>query len=361
MVEGLEPPVAVTDRIVRRLLESDVPLERQALHHAALHLLPEEAPLAGSGVARDAVDALVGLGPLERLLRDPDVSDILVNGPEDIWIERRGVLERSDVSFTDPGAIVAAVERVIAPLGLRIDRASPAVDARLPDGSRLHAVIPPVAVDGPVVAVRRFTEAVADLESLVHAGGITEHGSELLARAVAGRQNLLIAGGTGAGKTTLLNVLSREIPAGERTVTVEDAAELGLAGHVVRLEARPPNAEGAGEVTLRTLLRHALRLRPDRIIVGEVRGPESLDMIQAMSTGHAGSMSTIHANGAEESLWRLESLALMAGSGVDADTIRRQIRTAIDLVVFVERRSGVRVVGSISEVADEAVDEVYAC
>ena len=353
--------MGVTDRIVRSLLESDVPLERAALTAAATAVVSEVAPLASADEIADAVDALAGLGPVERLLRDPDVTDVLVNGPGEVWVERCGRLELTDVTFADSRAVVAAVERVIAPLGLRIDRASPAVDARLPDGSRLHAVIPPASVDGPVVAVRRFSEAVTDLCALVARGGISADGADLLRTAVANRMNLLVAGGTGAGKTTLLNVLSKEIDPSERTVTVEDAAELKLEGHVVRLEARPPNAEGAGEIRVRALLRHALRLRPDRIVVGEVRGPEALDMIQAMSTGHDGSMSTIHANGPEEALWRLESLAATADSGVSAETLRRQIRSAIDLVVFVARRPEARVVVSICSVASDGVEEVYAC
>jgi pilus assembly protein CpaF len=353
--------MGVTDRIIRQLLESDVPLERGALTAAASAIAPDVAPLAGPDAIVDAVDALAGLGPVERLLRDPEVTDVLVNGPSEIWIERRGVLERSDCSFVDDRAIIAAVERVLAPLGLRIDRASPAVDARLPDGSRLHAVIPPASVDGPVIAVRRFSATVSDLDELVNGGGISADGALQLRSAVADRRNLLVAGGTGAGKTTLLNVLSKEIDPSERTVTVEDAAELRLDGHVVRLEARPPNAEGAGEITLRTLLRHALRLRPDRIVIGEVRGPEALDMVQAMSTGHDGSMSTIHANGPEEALWRLESLAATAGSGASMGTLRRQIRSAIDRVVIVSRRSGERTVASISEVGADAINEIYPC
>lgn len=361
MAEGMEGIVGVTDRIARSLLESDVPLDREALTAAASAIVSEVAPLAGPGEIADAVDALAGLGPVERLLRDPDVTDVFVNGPSDVWVERRGALERSDVTFADDRAVVAAVERVIAPLGLRIDRASPAVDARLSDGSRLHAVIPPASVDGPVVAVRRFSEAVTDLDALVAAGGITADGADVLRSSVSSRLNLLVAGGTGAGKTTLLNVLSKEIDPSERTVTVEDAAELRLEGHVVRLEARPPNPEGAGEITLRTLLRHALRLRPDRIVVGEVRGPEALDMIQAMSTGHDGSMSTIHANGPEEALWRLESLAGTADTGASADTLRRQIRSAVDRVVFVARRPEARVVMSISIVGFEGVEQIYPC
>jgi len=359
MEKGLEAAVGVTDRIVRRLLESDVPLERGPLTAAAAAVASEVAPLAAPDEIYDAVDALAGLGPVERLLREPAVTDVLVNGPGEVWVERGGMLELTDVTFPDDRAVVAAVERAIAPLGLRLDRASPAVDARLPDGSRLHAVIPPASVDGPIVAIRRFSEAVTDLDELIRVGGITSGGAEILRDAVARRMNLLIAGGTGAGKTTLLNVLSKEIDRDERTVTVEDAAELHLDGHVVRLEARPPNAEGAGEITLRTLLRHALRLRPDRIVVGEVRGPEALDMIQAMSTGHEGSMSTIHANGAEEALWRLESLATLADAGVSADTLRRQIRSSIDRVVFVRRSHGDRRVASISDVTTDTIEEVY--
>ncbi len=346
------------DRIVARLVDSDVPLERAALTEAARRLAAEEAPLDAASAATAAVDALVGLGPLESLLADPTVSDVLVNRPAEVWVERSGRLERAPVAFRDEGAIVAAVERVIAPLGLRLDRASPAVDARLADGSRLHAVIPPAAVDGPVVAVRRFTPAVPDLAALQAAGGITRQAAELLAESVRAARSLVVSGGTGAGKTTLLNVLSREIPARERVVTVEDAAELRLAGHVVRLEARPPNAEGAGEITLRTLVRHALRLRPDRIVVGEVRGAEAFDLVQAMNTGHRGSMSTVHANGPEDALLRLESLALSGRERVGEWTIRRQLRRAVDLIVHVERRGTGRRVAALAEVGEDGLREV---
>ena len=262
------------ERITNRLVESTVPLRRAALLEEARRISREEAPLAEPEVAEAAVDALLGLGPIEALLADPAVTDVLVNAPDDIWIERAGVLERTAVALVDDQAVIAAVERVIAPLGLRLDRASPAVDARLPDGSRLHAVIPPASVDGPVVAIRRFTPVVPDLDALVACGGIRLDGAALLREAVGDRANLLVSGGTGAGKTTLLNVLSGAIPATDRVVTIEDSAELRLAGHVVRLEARPPNAEGAGEITRQALVRQALRLRPDRIVVGEVRGPE---------------------------------------------------------------------------------------
>ncbi|MDH3398226.1 MAG: ATPase, T2SS/T4P/T4SS family, partial [Acidimicrobiia bacterium] len=261
--------MALIDRLVDNLVESEVPLQREAVTVAVRALLPEEAPLAGPDLATAVTDALVGLGPIEALLRDPLVSDVLVNGPDEIWVERSGRLERSLIRYGDAAAVVAAIERVIAPLGLRLDRASPSVDARLADGSRLHAVVPPVSVDGPIVAIRRFTPAVPNLAALVATGALPAEGAEMLSTAVRERRNVLVAGGTGAGKTTLLNVLSGEIPPGERVVTIEDAAELQLSGHVVRLEARPSNAEGAGEMTLQQLVRSALRLRPDRIILGE--------------------------------------------------------------------------------------------
>jgi pilus assembly protein CpaF len=353
--------VDLIERLAEHLVASDVPFERRALMAAGMAHRAEEAPLATERDVRSAVDRLVGLGPLEDLLRDPRVSDVLVNGAGEVWVERDGELTRTAVGFADDAAIRAAVERVIAPLGLRLDRASPAVDARLPDGSRLHAVVPPVAVDGPIVAVRRFTEAVSDLAALVAAEGIEEAGADILRSAVEDRSNLLVSGGTGSGKTTLLNLLSKEIPPTQRVVTVEDAAELRLSGHVVRLEARPPNAEGIGEVSVRHLLRHALRLRPDRIIVGEVRGPEALDMIQAMSTGHDGSMSTVHANTPEEALWRLETLALSGESRVAEITVRRQLLAALDVVVQVERRDGRRRVRSIGTVASDGFKELYPC
>jgi pilus assembly protein CpaF len=352
--------VDVTARLVARLLDSDVPLHRDVLTAEAVRLLPDEAPLAGMEDIVDAVDMLVGLGPVERVLRRGDVSDVLVNAPDEVWMERNGVLEPAPVRYRDAADIEAAVQRVIAPLGLRLDRASPAVDARLADGSRLHALIPPASVDGPVFAVRRFTEAVPDLDGLIAAGSIDAQGASVLRSAVADRRNLVVAGGTGTGKTTLLNVLSKEIPSEQRVVTIEDAAELRLTGHVVRLEARPPNAEGAGEITVRALLKHALRLRPDRIVVGEVRGPEALDMVQALSSGHAGSMSTVHAEDAEQALLRITSLALSSGEA-DARVVRRQLRSAIDVVVVVARRDGRRFVRSVEAVSADGVDPVWRC
>ena len=349
---------AVT-RIVDRLLASDTPLSRRAVPAAARRIARDEAPLDREAAGR-AVAEIVGLGPLEPLLADPTISDVLVNAYDEVWVERAGRLERTSVRFSGPDAVVAAVERVIAPLGLRLDRASPAVDARLADGSRLHAAIPPASVDGPVVAIRRFVSVVTRLDDLVSGGSVDVEGAGVLRAAVVDRRNLLVSGGTGSGKTTLLNVLSAEIPAEERVVTVEDAAELRLTGHVVRLEARPPNAEGAGEITVRTLVRHALRLRPDRIVVGEVRGPEAFDLIQAMSTGHDGSMGTVHANGPEEALWRVETLAL-SGARAPEEAVRRMLLSAIDTIVHLRRRGAARSVASISRVVDGRVAEVWRC
>ena len=350
--------MAGVTRIVDRLLASDVPLRPREVMAAARRLAAEEAPL-DSAAAVSATREIVGLGVLEPLLAEPEVSDILVNGPDDVWVERRGLLSRVDVRFSGPAAVVAAVERVIAPLGLRLDRASPAVDARLPDGSRLHAAIPPASVDGPVVAIRRFVAVLGSLDDAVRHEAIDAVAADLLGDAVTDRQNILVSGGTGTGKTTLLNVLSAAIPSGERVVTIEDAAELRLSGHVVRLEARPPNAEGAGEITLRTLVRHALRLRPDRIVVGEVRGPESFDLIQAMSTGHDGSMGTVHANGPEEALWRLETLALTADRNLPEHAVRRMLRSAVDLIVHLERRGGRRRVVELVEVDGETIGRLW--
>ncbi len=346
------------ERLVGRLLERDLPSDRASLESLVEQMLPDEAPLAPAGTATAVVDQVVGLGPLEPLLRRPDVSDVLVNGDGQVFTERDGQLEETSVRFADGAAAVAAVERVIAPLGLRLDRASPTVDARLADGSRLHAVIPPVAVDGPLIAIRRFTPAVPDLAALVAAGSASPEAAELLAAAVSDRRNLVVSGGTGAGKTTLLNVLSGLIPPGERVVTIEDSAELRMVGHVVRLEARPANAEGAGEVTLQQLVRSALRLRPDRIILGEVRGPEALDLISALNTGHDGSMSTVHANSPDEALWRLETLALSGDRRVGEEAVRRQLVAGIHLVVQLARRGGRRRVESIGRVGPGGCQEL---
>lgn len=351
--------MGVIDRVARLLIDSEVPLDRLHLARAARGLVREEAPLAGEELVEAVVDSLIGLGPLEDLLRDPLVSDVLVNGPNDVHVERAGELSPAGVSFPDDNAVVAAVERVIAPLGLRLDRSSPVVNARLADGSRLTAVVPPATVDHPILAIRRFVVAVDSFEALISRGTLTTEQADFLAGAVKERRNLVVSGGTGTGKTTLLNVLSTAIPSGERVVTIEDAAELSLTGHVVRLEGRPANAEGQGELTLRTLLRSALRLRPDRIVLGEVRGPEALDMISALNTGHAGSMSTVHANSPEEAMWRLETLALSGADRVGELAVRRQLQAAVDLIVQLQRRDGIRRVTAIAEVAGDGVRNLW--
>jgi len=334
-------------RIAERLLESEAPLTRVGLAPFAERIAAEEDPLNAAGSARAAIDALLGLGPLEPLLADDSVSDVLVNGPRAVWVERAGKLERAGVEFADGAEIAAAVERTIAPLGLRLDHASPVVDARLPDGSRLHAILPPVAVDGPIVAIRRFNQAVSSLAEMEEMGAVSTTQAAALREAVSRRDNILVCGGTGSGKTTLLNVLSAEIDTGDRVVTIEDSAELALRGHVVRLESRPANPDGAGAITMQQLVRHALRLRPDRIIVGEVRGPEALDMIQAMATGHDGSMSTVHAGDAAEAVWRLEVLASTVDSGLAPDAVRALLWSTLDTIVVVSRVEGRRSVAAV--------------
>jgi pilus assembly protein CpaF len=294
-------------------------------------------------------------GGLEALLADPDVSEILLNGGGRAFVERAGRLEPVFVDLDETG-VRRVVERIIAPLGLRLDRSSPMVDARLPDGSRLHAVLSPVAVDGTCVAIRRFGAGhrLADF-------GLTPAGAELLRWAIAAGWNLLLAGGTGAGKTTLLNALAGEVSLDERIVTIEETAELAVVRpHLVRLEARPPNAEGAGAVPVRALVRAALRLRPDRLIIGEVRGEEAFDLLQALNTGHSGSLCTIHANGPAEALARLEHLVLLAGVGLPAEAIRAQIRSSIDAVVHVTRRpGGDRAIESIAELSGSDLRCLY--
>ena len=336
MGEGLGDAMGVIERVAGQIASGSVPMRRGDVVAEAERRLRLAAPDRVDQLAGAVGDRVLGLGPLEALLRDPEITDVLVNGPQEVWIDRNGELSRVDVRFESSQSLLAAVERVIAPLGLRIDRSSPMVDARLPDGSRLHAVTPPAVVGHPVVAIRRFTQAVDSLGALVALGTATEHQATVLAAAVRARKTIIVAGGTGAGKTTLLNLLGSLIPDNERVVTIEDAAELKLPGHVVRLEAHPPNAEGAGEITIRSLLRSALRLRPDRIIVGEVRGPEALDLVWALNTGHRGSLSTVHANSPQEALWRLETLALSAGDTSET-SVRRQLHAAVDYIVQIER------------------------
>lgn len=330
---------------------ADVGLDLEDVADAASRLSRTESPWATHEVTTDVVHRVTGLGPVQYLFDDPLVSDVLVNGPGRIWVDRGAGLEMVDRQFSSDEDVIATVERAIAPLGLRLDRSSPMVDARLPDGSRLHAVLPPAAVDSPLVAIRRFTQRVTSLQDLVASGTATAEEIQRMSDAVTGRRTIVISGGTGAGKTTLLNLLGGAIPENERVVTIEDAAELNLPGHVVRLEARPANAEGRGEITIRALLRSALRLRPDRIIVGEVRGGEALDLISALNTGHRGSMTTVHANSPVEALLRLETLALSAGDTSET-AVSRQLRAAVDLVVQIERSHGQRRIVAISDMDD---------
>ena len=293
-----------------------------------------------------------GLGPLEPLLADQAVDEVMVNGPGEVYVERHGKLERSTAVFESDGALMHAIERILAPLGRRVDEASPLCDARLADGSRVNVVIPPLSLSGPCLTIRRFRHEGFSLRDLVAGGTLPASAADLLALAVAARTSILVSGGTGSGKTTTLNALSDAIPAGERIVTIEDAAELRLRQpHVVRLEARPPSLEGRGEVTIRQLVRNALRMRPDRIVVGEVRGGEALDLLQALNTGHDGSLSTVHANSPEDALRRLETLALMADVALPHAAVREQVASAVELVVHQARRAdGSREVSSICEV-----------
>jgi pilus assembly protein CpaF len=316
-------------------------------------------------VARVAEGAF-GLGPLEPLLRDPAVDEVMVNGPRAVFVERGGRVEPAAVTFGSDAELRHVIERILAPLGRRVDEASPLADARLPDGSRVNVIIPPLSLDGPILTVRRFRRRGFRAAELVEQGTMTEALRAFLAGAVRGRINVLISGGTGSGKTTTLNALSAYIPPGERIVTIEDAAELRLQQpHVVRLESRPPNLEGRGEVTIRALVRNALRMRPDRIVVGEVRGAEALDMLSAMTTGHDGSLSTIHAGSPEEALRRLETLVLMADVALPLAAVREQVAGAIELVVHQARGGdGERRVVEVAEVVrlagGPATRELYA-
>jgi len=351
---GLGDAVGVVDRISRAIAMGDTSLTPDEVAFEAGRLLDAESPWQAAARVPGVVHQVTGLGPVQSLFEDPAVSDVLVNGHEDVWIDRGGGLEQVVARFGSVEDVVAMVERVIAPLGLRIDRAAPMVDARLPDGSRLHAVLPPAAVDGPLVAIRRFTQRVVSLEDLIQTGTATEDQVSWLVELVRSRKTIVVSGGTGAGKTTLLNLLAGSIDPGERIVTIEDAAELSLPGHVVRLEARPPNAEGAGAITIRALLRTALRLRPDRIIVGEVRGAEALDLISALNTGHRGSLTTVHANSPEEALLRIETLALSAGDTSER-AVSRQLRSAVDVVVQIERVDGNRKIVGIADDVGQVV------
>jgi len=333
--------------------------------------LVEREAAALSERERDALRRLVterslGLGPLEPLLADPAVEEVMVNGPGRVWVERRGRIEPADVTFADEAQLRHAIERILAPLGRRVDEAEPLCDARLADGSRVNVVLPPLALDGPLLTIRRFRASGMSPEELVAAGTLDQQLCDLLAACVRARLTLLVSGGTGSGKTTTLGALSSFIPDGERIVTIEDAAELRLRQpHVVRLEARPASLEGRGEVTIRRLVRNALRMRPDRIVVGEVRGGEALDMLSAFTTGHDGSLSTVHAGSPQEALRRIETLALMADVALPHAAIRELVAGAIDLVVQQRReRDGRRRITALAHVVRTAdgvgVHELFA-
>jgi pilus assembly protein CpaF len=303
-------------------------------------------------LAKEIADDILGHGPLERLLADDSVSEIMVNGAHDIWVERQGRLYETSVQFNDESHLRRIINKMVAQVGRRIDESSPMVDARLPDGSRVNAIIPPLSLTGPLVTIRKFSNKRLDLNELIRLGTLSTETVDFLQRCVLAELNVLISGGTGSGKTTLLNALSAAISDAERIVTIEDAAELQLKQkHVLRLESRPKNIEGEGEVTIRALVRNALRMRPDRIIVGEVRGAESLDMLQAMNTGHDGSLTTVHANSARDGLARVETMVLMAGYDLPLRAIRQQIASALDLIIHLERlEDGTRRVTAITEV-----------
>jgi pilus assembly protein CpaF len=332
-------PETLRDRVaadIRRLLTEEVGLSRDDRDR----------------LTAEIADDILGHGPLERLLADESVTEIMVNGPFDIWVERQGRLFETTVRFNDDSHLRRIINKMVAQVGRRIDESSPMVDARLPDGSRVNAIIPPLSLSGPIVTIRKFSKKRLDLEDMIRLGTLSEETVDFLGRCIRAQLNILISGGTGTGKTTLLNALSTAIDDAERIVTIEDAAELRLnQRHVLRLEARPQNIEGQGEIPIRELVRNSLRMRPDRIIVGEVRGAEALDMLQAMNTGHDGSLTTVHANAPRDALSRIETMVLMAGYDLPVRAIRHQVSSALDLIVHLERlEDGARKVTHITEV-----------
>jgi pilus assembly protein CpaF len=300
----------------------------------------------------EVLDETFGFGPLEILLKDPTISDIMVNGPFKVYVERRGKIEKTDVKFRDNQHLMQIIDRIVSKVGRRVDETTPMADARLPDGSRVNVIIPPLALDGAAMSIRRFGSTPLKLEDLLNFNAFTKEMAILMEAAIKARLNIIISGGTGCGKTTLLNTLSSFIPGHERVITIEDAAELQLQQeHVVRLETRPPNIEGKGQVTCRDLVRNALRMRPERIIIGECRGAEALDMLQAMNTGHEGSMTTLHANSPRDALARLETMVMMAGFEMPIKAMRQQIASAVDIIIQANRlQGGPRKVTSITEI-----------
>jgi pilus assembly protein CpaF len=323
----------------------------------------ESTPLSGADrreIATDVLDNILGYGPIQSLLEDPEITEIMVNNGDTVYIERRGKIHLTDRRFIDEDHLLRIIDKIVAQVGRRIDEASPMVDARLPDGSRVNAVIHPLAINGPMLTIRKFSKEPYGVRDLIEFGTIDERLATFVDACVRGKLNILISGGTGTGKTTLLNVMSAFIPDDERIVTIEDAAELRLSqSHVLRLESRPPNIEGKGQVTIRDLVRNSLRMRPDRIVVGEVRGAEALDMLQAMNTGHEGSLSTVHSNSPRDSLARLETMVLMAGFDLPVRAVREQVAAALDMVIQISRlRDGSRKVTQVSEIAGMEGDTV---
>ncbi len=311
-------------------------------------------------IFKEVVDELFGFGPIETLLNDPEVSEVMVNGPKNVYVEKSGKLVKAQVIFEDNDHVLRIIERIIAPLGRYINADSPTVDARLPDGSRVNAVVLPVSIDGPSITIRKFSKEKLTINQLIDFDSITESMAEFLRACVLARLNIVISGGTGSGKTTLLNIMSSFIPSDERIVTIEDAAELQLQqDHVVRLETKPPNVDGHGEVSIRDLVRNSLRMRPDRVVIGEVRGGEALDMLQAMNTGHDGSLATVHSNSPRDAISRLETLVMMAGMELPVKVIRQQVASAVDLIVQQARlKDGSRKVVAITEVAGMEGDTI---
>jgi len=343
--------------------EDDVALRARIERKLGELIDKDPTPLSASDrqeILVDVVDNILGYGPIQKLLEDPEITEVMVNNPETIYVERRGRIYPTDRRFIDEDHMLSIIDRIVSRVGRRVDEASPMVDARLPDGSRVNAIIHPLAVNGPMLTIRKFSKVPFTVKDLIAFGTIDERLAIFIEACVRGRLNILVSGGTGTGKTTLLGVVSHNIPSDERIVTIEDAAELRLQQeHVLRLESRPPNIEGRGQVTIRDLVRNSLRMRPDRIIVGEVRGAEALDMLQAMNTGHEGSMSTIHANSPRDALARLETMVLMGGFDLPVRAVREQAASALDILIHLSRlRDGSRRVVQVCEVEGMEGDTV---
>jgi pilus assembly protein CpaF len=358
LAERIQSSMSNTGKLTRSPEIVQIAYERfkQACQYAKINLPPEKEDV----FFNEVLDEIVGLGPLEQLMRDEFVSDIMVNGPKMIFVEKRGKIEEVSAEFADDDHVLRVINKIVEPLGRQVNATSPTVDARLPDGSRVNAVIPPCAIDGPTIAIRKFAKERLEIKDLINYGSLNQVMADYLQACVVSKLNIVVSGGTGSGKTTLLNVLSSFIPEKDRIITIEDAAELSLnQRHVVRLETKTPSHEGDSVVTIRNLLINSLRMRPDRIVVGECRGGEALDMLQAMNTGHDGSMTTIHANSPRDSLSRLETLVLMAGMDLPIQTVRKQIASAINLVVQLSRmRDGTRKIIQVTEIAGTEGDTI---